>query len=336
MENVKKIHKSDISAFLKFLDFLNEGIIVTDQDRNILYMNNYIENLLGVSNGEGKHFSEVIKNNYLYSMISHEYPSDIQEEIIINDKKFLVKIYHIDDKKFIHLTDITPFELYKQAKKDFVANVSHELKTPIAVLKGVIETLNQEEKDEDKKKFLKIAEKRIDQMNSLINDLLIIARLESKEDKLIKKKIMLKGLVNSIYEDLAPIAEEKNVKFFNKIPEDFSLYADESKISILLKNLIENAIKYNKENGNVEIKGYEERKYSVIEVSDTGIGIPKEALPLIFERFYRVDKSRSRNIGGTGLGLSIVKHIVEAHKGKLEVKSKINKGSTFTVKIPKK
>lgn len=336
MENVKKIHKSDISAFLKFLDFLNEGIIVIDHERNILYMNNYIENLLGISNGEGKHFSEVVKNNYLYSIISHEYSSDVQEEIIINDKKFLVKIYHIDDKKFIHLTDITPFELYKQAKKDFVANVSHELKTPIAVLKGVIETLNQEENDPAKKKFLNIAEKRIDQMNSLINDLLIIARLESKEDKLIKKKIKLKGLVNSIYEDLAPIAEEKNVKFFNKIPENFSIFADESKISILLKNLIENAIKYNKEDGTVQINGYEERKFSIIEVTDTGIGIPKESLPLIFERFYRVDKSRSRNIGGTGLGLSIVKHIVEAHKGKLEVKSEINKGSTFIVKIPRK
>ena len=336
MKNVKKLHKSDISAFLKFLDFLNEGIIVIDHDRNILYMNNYIENLLGISNGEGKHFSEVVKNNYLYSIISHEYSSDVQEEIIINDKKFLVKIYHIDDKKFIHLTDITPFELYKQAKKDFVANVSHELKTPIAVLKGVIETLNQEERDEDKKRFLKIAEKRIDQMNSLINDLLIIARLESKEDKLIKKKIKLKGLVNSIYEDLAPIAEEKNIKFFNNIPEDFSIFADESKISILLKNLIENAIKYNKENGTVRINGYEDKNFSTIEVSDTGIGIPKESLPLIFERFYRVDKSRSRNIGGTGLGLSIVKHIVEAHKGKLEVKSEINKGSTFIVKIPKK
>ncbi len=336
METIKKIKQDDLNTFLKFLDFLNEGIIVIGEDKVVLYVNKYAEKVLNIKDGEGKHFSDVVKNNYLYSIISHEYQKDIQEEIIIDDKKFLVKIYHIDGKKFVHLTDITPFELYKQAKKDFVANVSHELKTPIAVLKGVIETLESEEKDEGKKKFLQIAEKRVNQMNSLINDLLIIARLESKEDKLIKTKIKLKGFVNSIFEDLNPIAEEKNIKLINKIPENFSIYADENKMSILLKNLIENAIKYNKQNGTVEVLAFKEKKYCVIEVKDTGIGIPKESLPLIFERFYRVDKSRSRNIGGTGLGLSIVKHIVEAHKGKLEVESKINQGSTFRIKIPSK
>jgi two-component system phosphate regulon sensor histidine kinase PhoR len=335
METLKRIKQDDLNTFLKFLDFLNEGIIVIGEDKVVLYVNKYAEKVLKIKNGEGKHFSDVVKNNYLYSIISHEYQKDIQEEIIIDDKKFLVKIYHIDGKKFVHLTDITPFELYKQAKKDFVANVSHELKTPIAVLKGVIETLEAEETDEGKKKFLQIAEKRVNQMNSLINDLLIIARLESKEDKLIKTKIKLKGFVNSIFEDLNPISDEKGIKLINKIPEGFVLYADENKMSILLKNLIENAIKYNKPHGKVEVSSYKENKFSVIEVKDTGIGIPKESLPLIFERFYRVDKSRSRNIGGTGLGLSIVKHIVEAHKGKLEVESKINEGSTFRIKIPK-
>ncbi len=334
MEDKKKIKKIDIDAFLKFLDFLNEGIIVIDEDKRILYVNNYAEEILDIWNSEDKLFSEVIKDNYLYSIISHNYSSDVQEEIILNDKKFLVKVYHIDNKKFVHLTDITPFELYKQAKKDFVANVSHELKTPIAVLKGVIETLINEEEESSKRKFLNIAEKRIDQMNSLINDLLIIARLESKEDKLIKTEIKLRSLVRSVYEDLIPIAQDKGVTFRNKVPEDFYIFGDQNKIAILLKNLIENAIKYNRERGIIEVNAYKDNRYSVIEVKDTGIGIPKESLPLIFERFYRVDKSRSRNIGGTGLGLSIVKHIVEAHKGKLEVDSKVNEGSTFKVFIP--
>ncbi len=333
MDTLKKIKKADLETFLKFLDYLNEGIIVIGEDKSILYMNEYAERLLNLKGSEGKHFS-VIKDNYLYSIISYDYEKDIQEEVIIKDKKFLIKVYHIDNKKFIHMTDITPFELYKQAKKDFVANVSHELKTPIAVLKGVIETLEAEEEDKEKKKFLKIAGKRVDQMNSLINDLLIIARLESKEDKLIKVKIPLKGLVNSIFEDLSHIAVEKNITLINKIPEEFYLYADENKISILMKNLIENAIKYNKQNGKVEVSAKKEKNFAVIEVKDTGIGIPKKSLPLIFERFYRVDKSRSRNIGGTGLGLSIVKHIVEAHRGKLEVESEVEKGSLFRVKFP--
>jgi two-component system phosphate regulon sensor histidine kinase PhoR len=336
METVKKIKLRDFETFLKFLDFLKDGIIVIDEDKTINYANKYVENLLGIKEPEGKHFSEVIKNNYLYSIISHEYDKDVQEEIIIDDKKFLVKIYHIDDKKFVHLTDITPFEVYKQAKKDFVSNVSHELKTPIAVLKGVIETLESEEKDDDKKRFISMALKRINQMDTLINDLLIIARLESKEDKVIKTNINLKKLIDQIYEDLSHLTKEKNVKFYNNLDNNFKIYGDEKKLSILFKNLIENAIKYNKENGKVEISSTSENNFNVILIKDTGIGIPKESLPLIFERFYRVDKSRSRNVGGTGLGLSIVKHIAEAHKGKVEVESILGEGSTFKVYLPQK
>ncbi|EDP74418.1 sensor histidine kinase HpkA [Hydrogenivirga sp. 128-5-R1-1] len=335
METVKKIKLSDFETFLKFLDYLKEGIIVIDEDKTVNYANKYVENLLNIKEPEGKHFADVIKNNYLYSIIAHEYDKDVQEEIIIDDKKFLVKVYHIDNKKFVHLTDITPFEVYKQAKKDFVSNVSHELKTPIAVLKGVIETLEAEENDKGKKKFISMAQKRINQMNTLINDLLIIARLESKEDKIIKTNINLKRFIDQIYEDLSHLTQEKNVKFYNKVNENFKIYGDEKKLSILLKNLIENAIKYNKENGKVEVKGFLDKDYTVIEVKDTGIGIPKEALPLIFERFYRVDKSRSRNVGGTGLGLSIVKHIAEAHKGKVSVESTLGKGSSFKVYLPK-
>jgi len=329
------INTEDLETFLKFLDFLNEGIIVINEDKTALYINNYAKRLLNIKDGEGKHFKDIIKDNYLYSIISHDYNRNIQEEILIGEKKFLVKIYHIDGKKFIHLTDITPFELYKQAKKDFVSNVSHELKTPIAVLKGVIETLEEEEKEQSKKRFLKIAEKRLNQMDSLINDLLIIARLESKEDKIIKRKIPLKGFINSLFEDLLPLCKEKNIQLENRLPTDFYVYGDENKLSILFKNLIENAIKYNKDNGKVVVNGYYKDRYAVIEVKDTGIGIPKKSLPLIFERFYRVDKSRSRNVGGTGLGLSIVKHITEAHKGKVEVESELNKGSSFRIFLPK-
>jgi len=338
-QNKNRLSKSEFKTFLKLLDFLNEGIIVIDKKQHITYLNKYAENILKqkYEDVENKHFSEVIKDNYLYSIISHNYTQDAKEEIFIGDKKFLVKIYHIDDKKFIHLTDITPFEVYKQAKKDFVSNVSHELKTPIAVLKGVIETLYNEEQDINKKKFLQMALKRINQMDSLINDLLIIARLESQEYKVIKTPLKLKALIISVYEDLYPLIKEKNIEFINHVPENLILEADENKMLILLKNLIENAIKYNKEGGKVEINAYKTKNnYIVIEVKDTGIGIPKKSLPLIFERFYRVDKSRSRNVGGTGLGLSIVKHIAEAHKGKVKVESELGKGSTFKVFLPAK
>ncbi|RUM58990.1 MAG: PAS domain-containing sensor histidine kinase [Persephonella sp.] len=331
---MKILSKKDLKTFIKFLDYLNEGILVIDEKERIVYLNKYGKEILNLERPEGKHFSEVIENNYLYSIIAHKYEEDRQEEIIIDDRKFLVKIYHIDGKKFIHFTDITPFEIYKQAKKDFVSNVSHELKTPLAVLKGVLETLESEEMDDNKRKFLKMALKRINQMDSLVNDLLIIARLEAQEYKVIKTEINLKKLVNQIFEDLNYIAKEKNIKLINSIPSDLKIKGDEKKICILLKNLIENGVKYNKENGLVDVKGYIKEKYFVIEVIDTGIGIPAKSLPLIFERFYRVDKSRSRSVGGTGLGLSIVKHITEAHNGKIEVESEVNKGTKFRIYLP--
>ncbi|WP_293444503.1 ATP-binding protein [Persephonella sp.] len=328
MENVLK------DTLVGFLDFLKEGLIVIDQNKNIQYMNRYAKELLNVKNPEGKRFSQVVENNYLYSLISADIKNQLQEEIVINGDIFLAKVLNINGNKVIHFQDITPFEIYKQAKKDFVSNVSHELKTPITVLKGVIETLEDENDPQVIKEFLNKAKKRIHQMDSLINDLLILAKLESKEEKIQKKKVKLKGLVNQIIDDLQHIASEKMVKIKNSVSSDFTVFVDEKKFSILLKNLIENAIKYNKHGGSVLINAEKEDRYVLITVSDTGIGIPKESLPLIFERFYRVDKSRSRNVGGTGLGLSIVKHITEAHNGKVEVESQIGKGSKFTVKLP--
>ncbi len=322
------------STLISFLDYLKEGLIVIDSNKNIQYMNRYAKKLLNIENPEGKLFSEVVKNNYLYSLISADIKKELKEEIVINDDIFLARVLNINGMKVIHFQDITPFEIYKQAKKDFVSNVSHELKTPITVLKGVIETLENEEEPEIIKIFLKKAKNRIQQMDSLINDLLILAKLESKEEKIQKKEVKLKGLINSIFEDLKDVAEEKNVKLINKVPTDFTVFVDEKKFVILMKNLIENAIKYNKKEGSVTVESTLKNSKSYISVIDTGIGIPKESLPLIFERFYRVDKSRSRNVGGTGLGLSIVKHIAEAHNGKVQVESKLGEGSKFTVILP--
>ena len=317
-----------------FLDFLKEGLIVIDQNKNIQYMNRYAKDLLNVKNPEGKRFSHVVENHYLYSLISADIKKELKEEIIIDNDIFLAKVLNINGKKVIHFQDITPFEIYKQAKKDFVSNVSHELKTPITVLKGVIETLENENKPDVIKGFLKKAKKRINQMDSLIDDLLILAKLESKEERIQKKKVKLRGVVKQIFDDLQHIASEKNIQIKNSVSSGFTVSVDEKKFSILLKNLIENAIKYNKQGGSVSVNADKRDRYVHITVSDTGIGIPKESLPLIFERFYRVDKSRSRNVGGTGLGLSIVKHITEAHNGKVEVESQVGKGSKFTIKLP--
>ncbi len=198
-----------------------------------------------------------------------------------------------------------------------------------------METIEEEIKDSNILKFVDMAKKRINQMDSLINDLLILARLESQEDLVNKERYLLYKQVEDIFEDLQHLTKDKNIKLKNNVPKDFEVYADEQKLSIALKNLIENAIKYNVQNGTVEVNAKTDGKYDIISVIDTGIGIPPESIPLVFERFYRVDKSRSRNIGGTGLGLSIVKHITEAHKGKVWVESQVGKGSKFYIKLPK-
>ncbi len=322
------------NTLVEFLDFLQEGLIVIDENKNIQYINRYARQLLGIHETQMPLPSEIIKNNYLYSLINADIQGELKEEITIDDDIFLARVFKINGQKVIHFQDITPFELYKQAKKDFVSNVSHELKTPITVLKGVIETIESEEDLELIRNFLSKAKKRINQMDSLINDLLILAKIESKEDKIQKSHINLYSMIQQIYEDLQHIAKEKEISLENQVEKNFSVFVDEKKFNILLKNLIENAIKYNKTGGFVKVYANKNGKYASITVEDTGIGIPKEAVPLIFERFYRVDKSRSRNEGGTGLGLSIVKHITEAHNGKVEVQSELGKGSKFTVKIP--
>jgi two-component system phosphate regulon sensor histidine kinase PhoR len=171
-------------------------------------------------------------------------------------------------------------------------------------------------------------------MDHLINDLLILARLESQEDQVKKEHYNLHKQIEDIFEDLKHLTQEKNITLINQVHKNFVIYADEQKLSIALKNLVENAIKYNKQDGKVIVNAVKDSKNVTISVEDTGIGIPEESIPLVFERFYRVDKSRSRNIGGTGLGLSIVKHITEAHKGKVWVESKLGKGSKFYIRIP--
>ncbi len=333
-----------VETLLKFLDFLKEGIVILDSNLNVEFINNYAKKILGIE-GEvkGKKFTDILKNSYLESVLSHVASkvgknSEVlikKEEVSINDNVYLLDIYRIDNKITVKFVDVTPYEIYKQAKRDFVSNVSHELKTPIAVLQGVMETIQSEEDIDQIRNFARMAHRRIQQMENLINDLLTLAKLEIKEEKINKKMIGIRGTVDSIFSDLKAVAEEKRLKLINSIKHDFKIYVDEEKFYILLKNLIENAVKYNREGGIVEVFAYEDDGYSYVTVKDTGIGIPKESLPLIFERFYRVDKSRSRNVGGTGLGLSIVKHIAEAHGGKAMVKSELGTGSEFTVKVPK-
>jgi len=233
--------------------------------------------------------------------------------------------------------DITEFKNIEQIRKDFVANVSHELKTPITSIKGFTETLldGAHEDEEARMQFLQIIYNESNRIQHLIDDLLILSRLEKEDMTLHLSEITATDLVENITPSLQQQADKRQITLRTKVPYNISFHADEEKMQQLLLNLLSNAIAYTSEGGDVSLTIEEQEDSVVFVVRDTGIGISKEDLPRIFERFYRVDKDRSRHTGGTGLGLAIVKHIIEVHNGDIDVESEVEKGTTFTVSIPK-
>ncbi len=231
-------------------------------------------------------------------------------------------------------------DLKKAAKyrQEFLADVSHELKTPIFAAQGFVHTLldNPEEDLEIRMKFLEKAAKSLDGLDNLVQDLLTVSQIETGAIKIEKKKLDLRPLVEEIFEQVEGKAKKRNVKLKLIAPTgSIQVKADAQRISQVILNLVVNGIKYGKEKGLVQVIVAEKKKVYTISVVDNGPGIPEEHLHRIFERFYRIDKSRAKNSGGTGLGLSIVKHIVQAHNSKISVQSEVDKGTRFEFKLEK-
>jgi two-component system phosphate regulon sensor histidine kinase PhoR len=218
-----------------------------------------------------------------------------------------------------------------------VANVSHELKTPLTSIKGFVETLLEGALDDRQNSlhFLKIIQSHTERLNNLINDLLNLSYLESDKTTLAKEEFNLKELLQEIMPGFKTQLKKKNIEFKDELPEKILVKANREKIEQVFINLLDNAIKFNKEKGSIRIFGEDSGNNLKIVVQDSGIGIPAKDLPRIFERFYRVDKARSRQLGGTGLGLSIVKHIIELHSGKVGVESTEGLGSQFYFYLPR-
>lgn len=234
--------------------------------------------------------------------------------------------------------EITRLKDLERYRKEFVGNVSHELKTPIFNIQGYILTLLEGGLDDPKinKLYLKRTENSIDRMISIVEDLESITKLESGELKLRMENFDLVKLVDDVFEMELMMANERKIKLLIDRPaRAVMVRADKKRIMEAMTNLVANAIKYGKKNGFVKVSFYDLKDTLMVEVMDNGIGVEKNDLPRIFERFYRADKSRSREQGGTGLGLSIVKHIIEAHKQTINVKSVVDEGTTFTFTLEK-
>lgn len=234
--------------------------------------------------------------------------------------------------------DITELKKLEQMRKDFVANVSHELKTPVTSIKGFSETLldGAMEDKETLKHFLSIILKESGRLQSLIQDLLDLSKIEQQGYKLNVQYLNIHELLEEIFEILKSKAESKNIRLqLLKSEQPLFLLGDSARLKQVFINLINNALAYTPADGEVTVTVKDKGKDVHIVIKDTGIGMEEEEIPRIFERFYRVDKARSRNSGGTGLGLAIVKHLIEAHKGKIAVSSKVNEGTTFVVELNK-
>lgn len=314
---------------------LEEGLLVLDKKGTVYLFNESFKKIVQ-TNPEGKSYWEVIRNHKMTRLIEKtiKEKKNLLEEIELNEKVFLCSFVFIPSKEelIIVFHDITEFKRLEKIKRDFVVNVSHELRTPLTAIKGYVETL-EEEVEGEAKRYLEIIKKHTERLINIVQDLLLLSELEEKGLSEAREDVDLKDMVEDVFKIFKQKAEEKNLKLSLVSENKPVVRGDPFKLEQMFINLIDNAIKYT-EKGEVLVSLKRADKGVVVEVKDTGVGIPAEHLDRIFERFYVVDKSHSRKLGGTGLGLSIVKHIVLLHNGKIDVESKLGKGAKFTIVLP--
>ncbi len=325
-----------------------EGVIVVNGAGQVVSINPAIENIFGITKRsvEGRIFLEVIRNNDIFEIIKRVlakgefFSSDLSLSYPVK-KIFQVNASPIFEKGVVSgcllvIHDITEIRKLETMRQDFVANVSHELKTPLTSIKGYVETLLDgalEDKDHGRK-FLKIVAEHTERLNQLISDLLDLSAIESQEGPLKVTVFDLKALVQKVLSNFQAQIAKKGLDVSNKLPSSLMVNADQGRMEQVLTNLIDNAIKFNKPGGFIMISSKVTENAIEFVIEDAGIGIPPNDVPRIFERFYRVDKARSRELGGTGLGLSIVKHIIEMHHGSVGVESNEGFGSKFWFTFP--
>lgn len=331
------------------LKSISNGILAIDIEGNILLINDEAKKMINCPKEvmvEGRNISFAIRNDLILKQIMMFMGSKENEKTIINmeDGRFLrIKldpVYLQNNKSIVigsivNIEDISERVRAENMRKDFVANVSHELKTPLTSISGFAETLklNENIDKETRNRFLGIIDGEANRLKRLIEDILTLSFIEN-DKKEEKESINLYSVYRRVEDMLMISAKTKNIELVCDADESINIRANADYVKQIILNLVDNAIKYTPENGDVNVKIFKEKDYAVIKVSDTGMGIPKEDQSRIFERFYRVDKARSREIGGTGLGLAITKHIVINLGGTISVESVLEKGSTFTVKIP--
>ena len=345
--------KNQKNEYEAVLSSMSEGVVAIDSDEIVLNINQSAIEILKVPRAKvkGDSIQEVIRDTDFNKFIKKAAQSDSSKEgdfIIYNLGNRIVNclsasLCNASDERIgtlLVLNDVSKIRNLENIRKDFVANVSHEIRTPLTAIKGFVETLfdMDDESTEDKKKFLKIILKHVDRLYFILEDLLTLAKIENRDEEngIFPEEINLKILIETALQIVQAKAAAKKITVELFVDERVIVKIDKYLIEQALVNLLDNAVKYSKEKTVIQVTALIQGDELLISVQDHGTGIPKNHLPRIFERFYRVDKARSRSLGGTGLGLSIVKHIATAHNGYVTVESDLNHGSKFTIHLLKR
>lgn len=319
------------------LGSIREGLCVLARDDRIELCNASFRRIVRNEEPEGRHFWELVRSPALAAAIrkARAAGDETPEEGTIEDRVYLCSVAHLTsgDRLVVTLHDITEFRALEKTKKDFVVNVSHELRTPLTAIRGFLETI-ETRAGEENQTYLEIIRRNTERMIAIVEDLLILSELEERGPRIDKAEVDLKPLAESILKMFEKRANDKGLVLSLEAPSCLPMIqADPGQMEGLLLNLVDNAVKYT-EKGSVIVRLSVRGQSLAVEVEDTGPGIDADHLPHIFERFYVVDRSRSKKLGGTGLGLSIVKHIVLAHRGSVSVESRVGEGTTFLVLLP--
>ncbi len=347
---ITELHQA--TSFLEtVLEAMDEGVIVVDPDHRVAFANHAAAALLksesSPSKLSGRPMLEIIRNPVLDETLKRidDGHDRIQTEFTLRGEQRVISLFATrlrgDDSTgaMLVLQDITELRRLENLRKEFVSNVSHELKTPLAGIQAYAETLLGGAIDDAEAchRFVTRIQEQSDRLHDLVQDLLSLGRIEAGQEAFNLERVSVTETILTSIERHQPAASRKQISIERDSPADLAdlfVNADRKGLQTIFDNLISNAVKYTSESGRVQILWRRSGDAVVVDVADSGVGIPSEHLPRIFERFYRVDEARSRDIGGTGLGLSIVKHLANEFGGNVEVQSEPGKGSTFTVRLP--
>ena len=333
------------------LSSMVEAVIAIDSNERVISMNAAARKMFAPTDArfEGRIIQELIRNVQLHEFVRKALSTleNIENDIVLNPGS--ETIVHARSTMLrgagelyagilIVMNDVTQIRKLENMRRDFAANVSHELKTPLTAIRGFVETLQQQKETdnpEQTERFLQIIARHVDRLNRLIDDLMSLSRIE-QEKQIHPKPARLKAVLHQAVQICGARAREKDIQIHLDCPDDLEASVDSNLIEQAVVNLLDNAVAYSDQGSEIRIEAVSDDTNVIVRCKDRGIGIEKKHLPRIFERFYRVEKARSRKMGGTGLGLAIVKHIARAHGGRVTVESALGQGSIFSIYLPRR